>query len=434
MKIPNLTSTPLTNLTPPSSTPLENLKTGQELYAKIVESTPSKNEVIIQLGNKLVKASANASSTVGQTVLVQVERKPTEIILNVKQQKQLPDFINSVLRHTLPKQLPIQDFIAPLKELNRNINTSYNSASSTNSSIKSFSVLANEMIRISPTINTISSAKGIKNAIQNSGIFLERNAVQTITTPISKPNNEATIVNNQKPDSLLSNLNNQNLLINKAGSDLSKVTSVDLKANLIRLISILKSWPRITPSNAETAKNINSEPAQLTKPTQQQTNLAAQKLQFQVQDLLTKTEGAVAKITINQLANSTPDTTVRQVIQLEIPFYNGQTEDALYIKIQKDDASKNTNKIDNKWTVSLEMNPPNLGRIKSKLTLQGENISSSFWAENQQTGNLLKSHLSMLNERFHASNLITQSLDVQTVIEPDLEKSTFITSSFSEKA
>ena len=125
---------------------------------------------------------------------------------------------------------------------------------------------------------------------------------------------------------------------------------------------------------------------------------------------------------------------MRQALQLEIPFYNGQTEEALFIKIQQDDASSKTNEIDNKWTVSLEMNPPNLGRIKNKLTLQGEHISSSFWAENQQTGNLLKSHLSILNERFKASSLVTKSLDVQTVIEPDLKKNTFISSSFSEKA
>ena len=80
------------------------------------------------------------------------------------------------------------------------------------------------------------------------------------------------------------------------------------------------------------------------------------------------------------------------------------------------------------------MNPPNLGRIKNKLTLQGEQISSSFWAENQQTGELLKRHLNMLHERFRVSKLTPTSLDVQTMIEPDLEKNTSMTSNFNEKA
>jgi hypothetical protein len=434
LKIPNITITPPSSLTLSSNTPLENLKTGQQLYAKIVENIPSKNEVLLQIGNKLVRASSNATSTVGQTVLVQVERKTTEIILNVKQQTQSTNFINSVLRHTLPKQLPVQDFIAPLKELNRNINTSFSTALSTNPSLKSLNTLSNTIIQASPTVNSLSSESGIKSAIQNSGVFLERNIVQTITTPTQKSNNVVTDGVNKKSEQLLPNLNNQNLLITKMGNDLSKVTSIDLKANLVKLISVLKSWPGINSSNMALAKNIKNELIQATKPLSQQTNSSSQKLQLQVLDVLNKIEGAVAKITINQLANANPDTTVRQALQLEIPFYNGQTEEALFIKIQQDDASSKTNEIDNKWTVSLEMNPPNLGRIKNKLTLQGEHISSSFWAENQQTGNLLKSHLSILNERFKASSLVTKSLDVQTVIEPDLKKNTFISSSFSEKA
>jgi len=173
---------------------------------------------------------------------------------------------------------------------------------------------------------------------------------------------------------------------------------------------------------------------QLSKQTQLQTNSASQKLHLQVQDVLNKVEGAVAKITINQLANASSDTAVRQALQLEIPFYNGQSEDALFIKIQQDDTPNKTKQIDNKWTVSLEMNPPNLGRIKNKLTLQGEQISSSFWAENQQTGELLKRHLNMLHERFRVSKLTPTSLDVQTMIEPDLEKNTSMTSNFNEKA
>lgn len=434
MKIPNITITPPASSASSSSSPLENLKTGQELYAKIVENIPSKNEVIFQLGNKLVRASSNATSTLGQTVLVQVERKTGEIILNVKQQTHSPNFINSILRHTLPKQLPIQDFVSPLKELNRNINTSYSTALSTNASIKQFSTLTNEIIRTSPTINSLSTANGIKSAIQNSGVFLEHNVVQTITKPAATANNALIDVVNKKPEQLLTSLNNQALLTTKMGNDLSKVTSVDLKANLVKLISILKSWPGINPSNAGLAKSIKSELTQLSKQTQLQTNSASQKLHLQVQDVLNKVEGAVAKITINQLANASSDTAVRQALQLEIPFYNGQSEDALFIKIQQDDTPNKTKQIDNKWTVSLEMNPPNLGRIKNKLTLQGEQISSSFWAENQQTGELLKRHLNMLHERFRVSKLTPTSLDVQTMIEPDLEKNTSMTSNFNEKA
>lgn len=354
--------------------------------------------------------------------------------MNVKQQTHSPNFINSILRHTLPKQLPIQDFVSPLKELNRNINTSYSTALSTNASIKQFSTLTNEIIRTSPTINSLSTANGIKSAIQNSGVFLEHNVVQTITKPAATANNALIDVVNKKPEQLLTSLNNQALLTTKMGNDLSKVTSVDLKANLVKLISILKSWPGINPSNAGLAKSIKSELTQLSKQTQLQTNSASQKLHLQVQDVLNKVEGAVAKITINQLANASSDTAVRQALQLEIPFYNGQSEDALFIKIQQDDTPNKTKQIDNKWTVSLEMNPPNLGRIKNKLTLQGEQISSSFWAENQQTGELLKRHLNMLHERFRVSKLTPTSLDVQTMIEPDLEKNTSMTSNFNEKA
>ena len=166
----------------------------------------------------------------------------------------------------------------------------------------------------------------------------------------------------------------------------------------------------------------------------QQTSPTQQRLNLQTLELLTKAEGALAKITLNQLANAVPDNTTRQSWQLEIPFYNGQNQEAMFIKIEQEDSTKNANSTENQWTVSLEMNPPNLGLIKNKLTLVDEQISSHFWTENNATGQLLRDHINILKERFHASNLTTKTLDVQTSNEPDFKSTPSANTILSEKA
>ena len=442
MEIPT-TKALLTNLSLTSQSPLESLRTGQQLYAKIVDQLPNKNEVIIQLGGKLVKVSSSINTSIGQTILVEVEKTKTDIILTVKRADQTSDVVNSALRQALPKQLPIEAFQTPLKALYQTISQTKDLAFIKNLSTDSLKLLAAHIIRTSPSINSMTTAAGIKIAIQNSGIFLEARILQSpfaLGLNASGTNNTVNetkhILNNTKINTLLAS--NSSLVANTGAT---KVTQVDLKANLVKLIQLLRSWPGQSSINQaqigihKSQLLANQNTTLQKKPAHQQINSLLQKLNLQVQDLLIKSEGAVAKITLNQLANSIADTANRQSWQLEVPFYNGQSQEAIFIKIEQKEHHGKTKDIENQWTVSLEMNPPKLGCIKNKLTIDNDNqVSSSFWAEQQETGILIKEHLNVLKERFNSSKLTTKSLEVQTAIEPNYQEDRLTKPILSEKA
>ncbi|PCH85530.1 MAG: flagellar hook-length control protein FliK [Piscirickettsiaceae bacterium] len=416
--------------------PLENIRTGQQLYAKVVEQLPSRNEIILQLGNKFVKVSSHIPTKIGQTLAVEVQRTTTEIILNVKQTTQSSHLVNSVLRHTLPKQLPIQDFKLPLVTLNKNLQTAEKSTFTDALLAKALQAITKQIIQTSANTQILSTPNGVKIAIQNSGNFLEAKILNTATS--------TDIANSASKKAVISpNPTGTSLPIGATKalhSDISRIAKVDLKANLVQLINLLKSWPtqaaKTLPANLSQLKT-NVGPSELLTSKElvrQQTSPTQQRLNLQTLELLTKAEGALAKITLNQLANAVPDNTTRQSWQLEIPFYNGQNQEAMFIKIEQEDSTKNANSTENQWTVSLEMNPPNLGLIKNKLTLVDEQISSHFWTENNATGQLLRDHINILKERFHASNLTTKTLDVQTSNEPDFKSTPSANTILSEKA
>lgn len=438
MEIPNTQANSLKTLLN-TQAPLENIRTGQQLYVKVIEQLPSKNEVILQLGNKLVSVSSHIPTKTGETIAVVVERTTTDIILKVKQATQNSDLINSTLRHALPKQLPIQGFKLPLVTFNKNVQTSEKSAPNESLPTKALQTITKQIVQTSINTQILSTPHGVKSAIQNSGHFLEAKILQTATDNIAKTTaaNSAT-----KKSDLAINHTGTTAPIEPAKlthADISRIAKIDLKANLIQLIKLLKSWPtqasKPAPFNSAQLKPDLTTSKLLTKELiQHQTNSLQQRHKLQNLDLLTKAEGALAKITLNQLANAYPDNTPRQSWQLEIPFYNGQNQEAMFIKIEREDSTKSAGATDDQWTVSLEMNPPNLGLIKNKLTLIDQQISSHFWTENKQTGQLLKDHINVLKEGFHASNLTTKTLDVQSSQEPNFKNTSSANTILSEKA
>ena len=163
---------------------------------------------------------------------------------------------------------------------------------------------------------------------------------------------------------------------------------------------------------------------------------AAQLFDQQIKALLNKTEGALSKITLNQLASSNIDnSTGRQTWQIEIPFLNQQATESVFLKIEQEDPSrKKTNETNPQWVVSLEMNPPKLGLIKNKLTLQNHQISSHFWAEQLETRQLIDRHLNTFKEQLNRANLKTDSIQLQEGPGPIMQNNKPSESILSEKA
>lgn len=427
-----------------SNVTIDKLQTGQTVYAKVVEQLPDKNQIVIRLGNQLLQAKSDVPVNVGQTLKVLVEKSAGELILKVPTPTKPVDLINSTLRQLLPKQAPINEFQQPLNNVLTTINKLSPNQSTSQQSLLTPHLAALKTLTatlLQPLSNkeNINSPNGLRTAIQNSGIFLEpklQQALKDAKTPLTNT------ADNTKPvsKSVFSNQPLDSPILTKATQLAgSAVVGVDLKANLIRLIQVLKSWPRQIAPTAQQAiplPLVKTQAPVLQTPGQTTHSPAiAQTLDNQLRDLISKTEGALSKITLNQLASANPESSsARQNWQLEIPFFNNQATESIFLKIEKEVIKKNRTQAEQQWTVSLEMNPPKLGLIKNKLTLLENQVNSSFWAENSDTNTLIREHLGLLRERLSRANLNPDKIKVLTGPGPNLQDIKSSSSILNEKA
>lgn len=443
---------------------IDKLQTGQTLHAKVVEILPSKTDVILRIGNQLLSVKSDIPVNVGQTLKVLVEKTTSELILKVTPPVQQAKIINANLRQLLPKQTAVNEFQQPLRQILEYINQQSTKITAPlqeavlTSKLAEIKQITTNIIQALPNQKKIITVEGLKNAIQNSGVFLEPKLQKFLVE------NRAiltTLVNTTKAVYITKAQAQQpikdptQLNIPSKNNNPIEPTRIDLKANLIKLIQVLKSWPtstsqpvtstsqQTTPTPQQALTNIQVPQLKTVIQAQQQqaasaTSSQAAILNFdqKIKELLTKTEGALSKITVNQLASSnTEGSPARQAWQIEIPLFNSQSPESIFLKIEREDSNnKESKETELQWTVSLEMEPPNLGLIRNKLSLKNEHINSSFWAENNQTRVLIKQHLDILRAQFHRANLKPESIQVQTGLGPTIQTLTTSSSILSEKA
>jgi len=385
---------------------LKNIKTGQHFYAEVISQSLSKQEIVLRLGNQLLNVKSSVNVATGQTIKVLAEQTPSELILKIPPPINQTESINKFLRLLLPKQAPIHEFQLPLNQVLASLNKQLfpavegqtNSSRAQQAEIKH---LAANIIKELPNHNSIVNTAGLKKAIQNSGVFLESNLRQAISsgTPVIA----------------------EQLL--QQAKHIDAIQPPDLKANLVKLIQLLKNWPT-SPHTKQLAATKRVTPALL--------------LDAQVKALIEKSEGALSKITLNQLASTNTESstsTSRQTWQIEIPFLNNQQQESIFIKIEQEGSNnKKQRKNDRIWCVSLEMSPPKLGVIKSKLIFEGQKVSSTFWTDSIQTRLLIQQHLSLLEEQFKRAGIDLEKAHVQQGSGVSIQKAKPSTPILNEKA
>ncbi|HUL13767.1 MAG TPA: flagellar hook-length control protein FliK [Methylococcaceae bacterium] len=126
--------------------------------------------------------------------------------------------------------------------------------------------------------------------------------------------------------------------------------------------------------------------------------------------LLHKTEGALAKIVLDQLASLPQNEGEPITWQIEIPFSDGRYSDSAKLRIVREGKAESQAE-QAYWSVLLELNPPNLGTIHSRITLIGERIETYFWSDLEATSKLINSRLELLAARLQQAGLEVGRLD-----------------------
>ena len=279
------------------------------------------------------------------------------------------------MRTILPQQIPLPSLLA-------NIALIASKAGSTNLTSPLPQALLDtvrQVVQEIPTSKSISSGDGLKQAIQQSGLFMEARLAQILQT--------------HQP----------------TGNTLTPNTLIDFKGGLLSLLmslfTLIKQMPGSSTTTTPSPVNTQTAP-----PPMPHTALHAQasvsptltqqmNLQQMLFELLRSVEGSLARLQLSQLISSTPEEDGRRSWVLELPIQTDDNFDLIQLRIDKQQKGQDKKK-DTTWSVTLAFNLKGLGPIQTRISLVNESINTTFWAENNKTANLINEHLQTLRDQY----------------------------------
>ncbi len=253
--------------------------------------------------------------------------------------------------------------------------------------------LAEKIIQNLPDQGQLMSSSRLKQAIADSGLFLEAKLpaqaelIKNDHVPVSLQRIAAEIVQNLLPKTLLPEAPKPLPEIVVLEQPVSVVGAEDFKANLLKFIQVLKH-------------ELGSQGQQHNQP-----DLDLFK------SLQNKTENTIAKITLDQLMSLPKDDSSKQLWIIDLPFMDRQQQAAtVKIEIQQDNIHKRQTGSNN-WSVNITLTPPGLGTIHCMVSSRTGLINTFFNSQNTQTTKLIKHNLDTLKNQLEASGLKAGQMD-----------------------
>lgn len=167
---------------------------------------------------------------------------------------------------------------------------------------------------------------------------------------------------------------------------LASISVEDYKANLLRLISVLKQ--ELKDCERQTIRKTDIE---------------------LLSGIQSKAEKNLAKITLDQLLSlpNADDTT--QIWRVDIPFLDRQQTATVSLNIQKHSGQPKSDS-QNSWSVKISLELVALGSINCTILYQDGSISACFKSNRLQTVQLIEQQLDQLKTQFEKAGLLTNHL------------------------
>jgi len=216
-----------------------------------------------------------------------------------------------------------------------------------------------------PLLDMLTTPAGLKRAVGDSGIFLEAHLAQALT------DNTAPAVQN------------------------------DIKANLLQLVAQLRSLAASSGS-ATTSPARNSEPP----------------LDPALPVLLRQADAALARIEQHQLATLTGGPQAATLLAVDLPVRQTQHTDVLELNIEEQKSGVPTGDAVMPWSVWLHFDFEQLGKVHARITLRGEEVATTLWAEHEPTAVLFQQHLTTLEGALRQAGLVPTTVHCQTGAPP----------------
>lgn len=426
----------------PSPSPSEQLnwRNGQLLQALVLRVASQNEQALLQIGRQQFEAQTKAPLQQGQRIIVEViKAEASTPLLKLHTPPTSPDqTLANQLKVALPRQAPLQPLLANINWLQQN-----NQQPLLNALPASVTDALKALRQQSPSRENISSAQGLKEALQNSGLFLEKKILSTASP--KTPRQTATLAP-QTQANLNADIKTQlSRVLNSTQQEISRIERntrskgseralAELSARLATfkqlgtllqrpilstarpvittaLLPLIVQTPSILPRMNET-KPATPYQAQQTANANTTATLAGASLQssalLMLKELARQTAGALARVRLNQLSALPTQEQPLPPLLFEIPVRNGERLELLKLRIEEDESQKQHDGSDDKnktTTVSLSLNLSNLGPLHARVSLTDERIIATLWAEHPETLNLIQTHLPELHQRMRDAGI-----------------------------
>jgi Flagellar hook-length control protein FliK len=337
---------------------LSRLQQGATVNAVVLDLVADNTYILKLSDGQQVRAQTANALEPGQVLKLEVIKTglvpELKIVMPQLAVPQGQTVVLEALKQYMPKQVSLAEFTASLPQ------------ATVVAEVKpgSLSAAVNEVLGALLSKDELMSADGLKQGINNSGVFLE-----------------AKLANLLSPQG-------------------------DLKAHLLTLADALQKVPSRQnglSGNESMHKTIDDADKAL--------------LSFIAKSgetdnaILNKTEGAIARIVLDQLASLPKNDDQQNFWQIEIPFKDGNHSDSVKLKINRDENSGKDSHQAN-WSVVLELSPPGMGTLRSKISLIDDKVHTYFWSDQKNTSLMVQEQIDLLASRYAEAGLAVGNLGV----------------------
>jgi len=357
MPVPNRTDMPQTTLADGQRLQLRIIDIDQHtLSLQLTDSSPhaasSTNSVLTLEAKQLLWQAADGKPklAVGDQIELQVVKSGSTPVFSAT--PATVGLVEEQLIKAFKQLLPQQNSATPLLAQLGQLLPKPGQAQDVGETLK---LLALKILQAIPDKSRLFEPTALKQAIAQSGLFMER----------------------QLTDAATANLPATNL-------------QDDFKFKLSKLIAQLGL--QLAGPNAEDAVQ------------QAQNELLKETLQ--------KAQGNLAKLTLDQLHSLPRDDSPKQVWVLELPFFNKTTPDTLQLVVEQDKQGDQETGQKN-WVVSITITPPELATIHCKVSCYDGSVNTRFWSESASTVEKINARLDYLKQQFEQKGLKPGFMDVQ---------------------
>ena len=336
---------------------LLQFKVGQIVPATVVRTLPDTGQAQLNIGGNLVKAQSTLPLTPGQTLQLEVLESGNLPKLKILGTTLNPALDGSARENAVFKNIGLQKSPVLLPKQLLAFAKTTPGIDALPARVRN---LAQNILTNLPDLQDLSTSRGIKQAIGESGIFLEARL--------------AAIAKNG-PESL----------------------DHDLKANLLRFAARADTGS----TSGEIEKQQTNDPSANASRTESDSQIS--------RTLTDSARGALSRIVLDQIASLPDDQPGKQVWNLEIPFQHAGKAESARLTIERDGRA-GADATEHQWSIVVELNLPNLGTLQSKISLSGERVHAYFRTESNAIRELIQSNFDILDTQFGKAGLTTGNL------------------------